>query len=116
MTPALSWDAVFAALAQVCVIAILLERALAIVFEQKLFVERLQGKGIKELLAVIVSFAVCKTWGLDVFGAVLSHPDTHKLGTYLTALTIAGGSKVPATLFTQVWNVQSSAARNGKVP
>ena len=103
------WEMTIAAVVQVAIIALLMERALAIIFEHPWFVKRLQGRGIKEIIAVGVAWSVCTTWGLDVFGAVLGHVHHHRLGTILTALTVAGGSKVSQTLF-ELWGIRSSAA------
>jgi hypothetical protein len=105
------WEMTIAAVVQVAIIALLMERALAIVFEHPWFVKRLQGRGIKEIVAVGVAWSVCTTWDLDVFGSVLSRADHHRLGTILTALTVAGGSKVSQTLF-ELWGIKSSAAKN----
>jgi hypothetical protein len=104
------WEMTIAAVVQVAIIALLMERALAIIFEHPWFVKRLQGRGIKEILAVGVAWSVCTTWDLDVFRSVLAHAHHHRLGTILTALTVAGGSKVSQTLF-ELWGIRSTAAK-----
>ena len=109
MTPVINWELTIGVLAQVSIIAIFQERALALVFEHRRLVERL--KGWKEVITFGVSYAICRTWDLDAIGAMLGHPHEHRLGVILTALAIAGGSKLPMILV-QVWQTRM-AAKNG---
>jgi len=105
-----NWEAIIGVLSQVCLIAIFQERALALVFEHRGLVDKL--KGWKEVIAFAVSFAICRTWDIDVIGAILGHPHEHRLGVMLSALAIAGGSKLPMILV-QVWQTKMAAKGNG---
>ena len=112
------WEQVIAAVVQVAVVALLMERALALVFEQKFFVARFQDRGIKEFIALGVAWGIVTTWDVDMFSRVLVQPGQHRIGLVLTAMTIAGGSKVSQTLF-ELWNIRSTAAKvaaNGGQP
>lgn len=110
MTPAINWELTIGVLAQVSIIAIFQERALALFFEHRRLVDRL--KGWKEVITFAVSFAICRTWDIDVIGAILGHPDEHRLGVILSAMAIAGGSKLPMILI-QVWQTRMAAKGNG---
>jgi len=105
-----NWEAIIAVLAQVSIIAVFQERALALVFEHRGLADKL--KGWKEVIAFAVSFAICRTWDIDVIGAILGHPHEHRLGVILSALAIAGGSKLPMILV-QVWQTKMAAKGNG---
>ena len=89
----------------VTIFAIILERALALVFEQKRIAEILKGKGLKEVIAFSVCFAVCNLWGIDVISSIMSIPEGKTLGFVLTAAAIAGGSKASIKLFQDVIGV-----------
>ena len=110
MGSVVNWEAIIGVLSQVCLIAIFQERALALVFEHRGLVDKL--KGWKEVIAFAVSFAICRTWDIDVIGAILGHPHEHRLGVMLSALAIAGGSKLPMILV-QVWQTKMAAKGNG---
>jgi hypothetical protein len=100
------WEGIIGVLSQVSIIAVFQERALALVFEHRGLVDKL--KGWKEVIAFAVSFAICRTWDIDVIGAILSHPHEHRLGVILSAAAIAGGSKLPMVLV-QVWQTRMAA-------
>ena len=110
MGSVVNWEAIIAVLAQVSIIAVFQERALALVFEHRGLADKL--KGWKEVIAFAVSFAICRTWDIDVIGAILGHPHEHRLGVILSALAIAGGSKLPMILV-QVWQTKMAAKGNG---
>lgn len=50
------WDVLFEAIAALVVLSFLIERALALVVEHRVFVAKFNKKGIKEVLALIVSY------------------------------------------------------------
>ncbi len=78
----------------IVLLSFLLARALAVVFENRWFVERFDSKGVKEPISVLVAFAVCRYWDFDAVSVILPRDRTHFLGHLLTAGIIAGGSKV----------------------
>jgi len=106
----INWEGIIAVLAQASIIAVFQERALALIFEHRSLADKL--KGWKEVITFAVSFAICRTWDIDVIGAILGHPHEHRLGVILSALAIAGGSKLPMILV-QVWQTKMAAKGNG---
>lgn len=112
MDPALfriDWEVLFEALMTLIVLSFFVERALALLFEHRAFVQRLEQKGIKEILALIVSYAVVQGVEFDIFAIVfhLEHPS--KWGYVMTAAIIAGGSKASVKLFHDILGIKSKA-------
>ena len=105
----LDWERVAEVLAAIVVLSFFLERALAVVFEHRLFIKRFDGKGIKELIAVGVAFVVCRGWNFDAVSMVLLTDQTSRMGELITAGVIAGGSKASIKLFHDVLDARSSA-------
>jgi hypothetical protein len=89
----------------------LIERALAIVYENSWFVERLAGKGVKEPITLCVAFAVCRFWDFDALSVILVKERTQLWGHLLTAAIVAGGSKASIKLFHDVLGMQSTAEK-----
>ena len=110
MATTVDWEGIIGVLSQVSIIAVFQERALALIFEHRGLTDKL--KGWKEVITFGVSFAICKTWGIDVIGSILSVPNDHRLGIVLSAMAIAGGSKLPMILI-QVWQTRMAARANG---
>jgi len=111
-TPSLDVAATTAA--SVAVLAIFVERALAIAFEHPLwmrFFDRVNG--IKEIIALALSYAICKDVGFDAIALVTGDSSVHRAGLWITAATIAGGSKGSKRLFYELWGIKSRAAKNG---
>lgn len=105
----LDWERVTEVLAAVVVLSFVIERALAIVFEHKLYLKYLDGKGLKEAIAFVVCALVCVRWDFDAVSMVLLSEHTTRLGELLTAGLIAGGSKAPLALFHDFLNLRSTA-------
>ncbi|MBL7845558.1 MAG: hypothetical protein KF846_13690 [Cyclobacteriaceae bacterium] len=120
--------------------AIFIERALAPLFESRWFIDRTEAreyipahslvntkttvpeqserpkrKGIREFIAVVVSFAVCYFWDIDAMSIMLQSKETVTLpGMLLTAGIISGGAKGSNVLFQNVLDIMSSAERERK--
>lgn len=112
MDPALfriDWEVLFEALMTLIVLSFFVERALAILFEHRAFVQRLDQKGIKEILALIVSYAVVQGVEFDIFAIVFHLEHSSKLGYVMTAAIIAGGSKASVKLFHDILGIKSKA-------
>jgi len=104
------WDRVTEMLVAVVILSILLERALSVVFESRLFLDsKADQKGVKEMVALAVAFAVCRYWDFDAVSAVLLTERTHLGGHFITAGVIAGGSKGSIKLFRDVMGFKSTA-------
>ena len=104
------WDRATEMLVAVVILSMLVERSLSVVFESRLFLDsKADRKGAKEVIALIVSFAVCRYWDFDAVSALLPAERTHLGGHFITAGVIAGGSKGSIKLFRDVLGFRSSA-------
>lgn len=95
----------------IIVLAFLVERALSIVFEHRLYVRKLDKTGWKEVIAFLVSFWVVWYWQFDALSIILHADRTSVPGNAITAAVIAGGSKASIKLFHDLMNVKSSAVQ-----
>jgi hypothetical protein len=105
----LDWDRLLEVLATIVVLSFILERALAPVFENRLFLNRCDQKGVKEFLAVGLSFLVCWQWSIDALSMIVLTDKVTLVGELITAGVIAGGSKASLKLFRDVMGIRSSA-------
>ena len=86
-----------AALMVLFVLAILIENALAVIFNWRVFLTLFNLRGVKTLIMVAVSWAAVAVFDIDVVSALLAAygskpPDDQMLSGFLTALILAGGS------------------------
>ena len=105
----LDWERVGEVLTAIVVLAFVLERALALVFEHRWFVKRLDQSGLKEVIALVVCAGVCLYWNFDSLSMIFLTDKTTRVGELLTGAVIAGGSKASLKLFHDVLDVRSSA-------
>jgi len=105
----IDWDRLAEVLTVVIVLAFLLERALALLFEHRLFVGRFDQKGLKEPIAFLVALLVCWRWDFDAVSSILLTEKTTVLGKVITAGVIAGGSKASVKLFRDIMGAKSQA-------
>ena len=97
------YEAVLGALALVVILAMLLERALAVIFEWSVLRDWLKEKRLRVPIALIASYVIC-VWGqFDVLSVVFAktggYSGASSFGTFATAAVIAGGSKGAILLF-----------------
>lgn len=95
-------SAIFDSFMLLTILAVLIERSLALVFEQKYVEKFLKNKALKEIIAFSACFFVCKLWEIDVISLMTSSQGTKTIGFVLTAAAIAGGSKASIKLFQDV--------------
>jgi uncharacterized BrkB/YihY/UPF0761 family membrane protein len=92
----------------IIVLAMVLERALSVIFEWGVWDEFLTKHSLRAPLALIATYAICAYMQLDILLTVAKKdPSSFKLvsiGTFVTAATIAGGSKGAIALFQNVLN------------
>lgn len=119
------------------VLSFLVERVLSVVFENRLFIDWVEAKeavpaesdekgkvtkkeipakakkrGIRELIAVLVSVIFCFFLNFDAFTIIFQSSDKMtKLGMFFTGFIVAGGSKASMTLFKDLMRVMSSAEK-----
>jgi hypothetical protein len=100
----------FNVLAGLTVLSFLVERALAVIFEWRPFLQRTRAKlrGVKEVIAVSVSCTLCWHWNIDAMAELLAL-EPGRWGYLLTGGIIAGGSKASIKLFHDVLGAMSSA-------
>jgi hypothetical protein len=103
------WERTFEALALIIILAFIVERALAVIFENRTFIEYLDIGGIKEFIAIAAAIAVCIGWKFDALGMILLTQTTTTPGYIVSGLVVAGGSKASIKLFHDVLRVKSSA-------
>jgi len=99
----------------VALLAVFVERGLALVFEHPWWIatgDRL--KGSKEIIALGLCYGICRYLGFDAISMVAGHPAAHTAGVWITAATIAGGTKGSAKLFVGLWDIRSNAARHAE--
>jgi uncharacterized BrkB/YihY/UPF0761 family membrane protein len=99
---------VLGVLALIVVLAMVLERALSMVFEWGVWDKFLADKSLRAPIALIASYVICAYMQLDILLTIgKKDPSMFRIfsiGTFLTAATIAGGSKGAITLFQNVLN------------
>jgi hypothetical protein len=95
----------------VIVLAFFVERALALVFEHRLFANNYGGKGFKEPIAFLVALAICRRWNFDAVSMTILTEQTSLFGHVITAGLIAGGSKASVSLFHDVFHSMSDAEK-----
>ncbi len=111
---AINWATIFEMLALIILLAFVVERALAMVYESKPYVRislkrKKEDKGdFKTLGAFILSALVTILFQIDLVAVILSHAHTSLVGELLTASVIAGGSKASIALFRNILDVKSS--------
>jgi hypothetical protein len=107
----LDWERTFEVLAAIVVLAFLLERALAPLFENRWWLDRIDPKVSKELIAFVLALVVCLRWQFDAVSMIVLAGKTSPLGEVVTAAVIAGGSKASIKLFRDILGFKSSAYR-----
>ena len=110
----LDYEMLFEILVVIVIFSFFVERALAVIFESRWFIniyeKNVKRKGIKELLAVVVSIAVCIYWELDAFSVISeAHANMTIPGYILTGMVVAGGSKASIKLFKDTMGFMSHA-------
>ncbi len=133
----INYERLFEVLISIVVFSFFIERALSVIFESRLFIEKTEGhppqpeirneqgvviqkaapaqekkKGVKELIAIIVSISFCYYWQFDAITIMLaSHEKVTIPGMILSALIIAGGSKASMALFKDLLGFMSTAEK-----
>ena len=106
---AIDGQRLFEVLVAIIVASFFIERALALVFENKWLVEPLSKKGVKEPITFVVALWVVRFWDFDAFSVIFTKERTQLWGHVLTAAIIAGGSKASIKFFHSVIGAMSSA-------
>lgn len=113
---AVNWPVVLEALSVLVVLSMLVERALAQLFDTKWFlaIELVRGErglgSFKPVIAFGLSAAVCVWWNFDIVTLLLGNDVDTLLGGILTGAIVAGGSKGAIKLFQDVLGFKSGTA------
>lgn len=103
------WERVIEVLVAIIIIAFLVERALSLVFESRLFINYAKDKGFKEFIALGVGVLVCVLWEFDAISMILLKEKVTWYGAMITGGIVAGGSKGSIKLFRDVMKIRSSS-------
>lgn len=110
----LDWERLVEVLIAIMVVSVVLERALSIIFEHRLYVKYIDQKGFKEVISFIIALIVCIGWNFDAISMILTSDETKVAGEIITAGIIAGGSKGSVKLFREILNIKSTALREAE--
>jgi hypothetical protein len=107
-----------AAFIGVALLAIFIERSMALLFESEIWVKFLDKKWswAKELLCFAACYIVVRRMNFDAVAILVGHPDPHTIGKLLTAAALAGGSKGSKKLFVDFLDIRSNASRAAQIP
>lgn len=105
----IDWERLGEVLMTIIVFSFFLERALSPLFESRFFLNRFQGRSLKELIAVALGFTICWLWKFDALSFVFPGETTTVAGYFITGAIIAGGSKASIKLFKDLMGVRSTA-------
>jgi len=105
----LDWERTFEVLSAIVIASFLVERFLAVLFENRALLPLFAGGGLKELATFAVAFALCRYTQFDAVSMIFLRDATGVPGEFLTAGVIAGGSKASVKLFRDVLKFRSTA-------
>lgn len=105
----IDWERLSEVLIAIVVLSFLIERALAMLFESRFFINRFKEKSLKEIIAVTVGALVCWYWDFDALSMIFLKDSVTIFGAIITGAIIAGGSKASIKLFKDVLGVKSNA-------
>lgn len=91
-----------AELARLVVLAFLIERGLALIFDHRWYRAYLDGRGFKAIIAFVVALGICLYYDFDVVAALLEPTAITNAGLTITALIVGGGSAAAVKLFQDV--------------
>jgi hypothetical protein len=91
------------------VISIFIERALALLFESKIYIEYVKKINLKEIIALGAGVIFCFIYDFDVFSLILNQNSVgNYFGYFVTGTLIAGGSKVSIKIFRDIFKIMSN--------
>ena len=88
----LDMNKIFQLCVYLVVLSIFIERALALVFGHRWFIQNNNLHGKKEFITFLVSLLICWNWNFDAF-SVLNNTGVTQWGVILSAMILGGGTK-----------------------
>ena len=104
-------DQILEVLAMVVLLSMVIERALAPVFEWRPVIVKIRNKGIKEPIAYLLSLCVVYFYKFDLLAILFKEESSSWFGYFVTAAVIAGGSKGSVKLFRDWLGIKSVAQK-----
>lgn len=109
----MNWEPIVNELIKVVLLAFMVERGLAVIFDMERVEPALARKDLKPVIAMVVSVALCYGLKIDVIGKLASQGaalsgSLEWLGYGLTGLVVAGGSAGAVKLFQDVLGFRRS--------
>lgn len=108
---ALDWDRTAEVLATIIVLAFMLERALAWLFELEWWVRSPRARSLRPYVTLVAAAGICWYLKFDAFSIILPQAKTNTIGYVVTAMVIAGGSKASIALFRDVMHAESTVSK-----
>ena len=87
---ALDFERALEVIATIAILAIMVERALAPLFESRWFIDRFEGRSLKEPIAFILGTIVALSFQFDALAILLVAPKNSWIGYIITGGVIAG--------------------------
>lgn len=103
-----NWERLFEVLVAIIVAAFLMECALSIVFENRLYINKLKDKGLKEFISFALGIVIALFWEIDAFSMIFLKESVTIPGMVITGAIIAGGSKGSVKLFRDLMKIRST--------
>lgn len=98
-------------------VAVVFESAMSAIFDWRIYLRHLQGRGFKTPILVGAALLVCVWYDLDILNRILTalgrQSQSHVVGTVLTALLISGGSSAVFRIYSKL-GIRSPAERKRK--
>lgn len=104
-------DVVAEVIGLIVVLSLFVERALAPLFEWRVFIARTAERGLKEPIAFVAAAAVVIFYQFDALAVLFSNEQNSYVGYLITAGVVAGGSKGSIKLFRDFLGWKSEAQK-----
>ena len=105
----LDWERTFEAVAAIVVLSFFVERALAIVFENRRLMPVFDNSGLKEPIAFVFATWICWQLKFDALSIVILTDRMSIIGYAITGAVVAGGTKASIKFFHGLLGVYSTA-------
>ena len=105
----LDWERTFEAVAAIVVLSFFVERALALLFENRRLMRVFDNSGMKEPIAFVFATWICWQLQFDALSIVILTDRMSIVGYAITGAVVAGGTKASIRLFHGLLGVYSTA-------